>query len=62
MPSNSGFEGGCTCKAVRYRMNRAPLFVHCCHCRWCQRESGSSFALNALIESSLLVVLSGPPF
>lgn len=46
-------EGGCDCKAVRYRMATAPLFVHCCHCRWCQRESGSAFALNAMIESSI---------
>ena len=44
-------EGGCTCKAVRYRMESAPLFVHCCHCRWCQRETGASFALNAMIEA-----------
>lgn len=44
-------DGGCDCKRVRYRMETAPLFVHCCHCRWCQRESGASFALNALIEA-----------
>jgi hypothetical protein len=44
-------EGGCDCKQVRYRMATAPLFVHCCHCRWCQRESGASFALNAMIEA-----------
>ncbi len=45
-------EGGCTCGAVRYRLKRAPLFVHCCHCTWCQRESGSAFAVNLLIEAS----------
>jgi len=44
-------EGGCDCRTVRYRMQTPPLFVHCCHCRWCQRESGASFALNALIEA-----------
>ena len=43
--------GGCTCRAVRYRMETRPLFVHCCHCRWCQRETGASFALNAMIET-----------
>jgi hypothetical protein len=52
-------EGGCTCRAVRYRMLASPLIVHCCHCRWCQRESGAAFALNALIESDRLVVLCG---
>jgi len=54
-------EGGCTCRAVRYRLTRVPLIVHCCHCRWCQRETGSAFALNALIESRELALLSGQP-
>jgi hypothetical protein len=54
-------DGGCTCGAVRYRMTSGPMFVHCCHCRWCQRETGASFALNALIESSRVVLLKGQP-
>ncbi|HEV8019342.1 MAG TPA: GFA family protein [Steroidobacteraceae bacterium] len=54
-------EGGCTCRAVRYRLTRAPMIVHCCHCRWCQRETGTAFALNALIETSALLLLSGEP-
>lgn len=54
-------EGGCDCRNVRYRMTRKPLFVNCCHCRWCQRESGASFALNALIESESVELLSGEP-
>jgi hypothetical protein len=56
-----GFEGGCTCRAVRYRMTDRPLFTHCCHCRWCQRETGSAFVLNALIESDRVELLSGNP-
>ncbi len=55
------FEGGCTCRAVRYRMTSAPMFVNCCHCRWCQRETGSSFALNAIIEADRVVATSGAP-
>jgi len=54
-------EGGCTCRAVRYRMASRPLFVHCCHCRWCQRETGAAFALNAMIEADRVVLLSGEP-
>lgn len=54
-------EGGCDCRALRYRLESAPLFVHCCHCRWCQRESGASFALNAMIESERLTLLAGTP-
>ena len=55
------YDGGCTCGAVRYRMESMPLFVHCCHCRWCQRESGASFALNALIEANRVTLLQGNP-
>jgi hypothetical protein len=54
-------DGGCDCRQVRYRMETAPLFVHCCHCRWCQRESGASFALNAMIETSRVTALAGQP-
>lgn len=53
------FDGGCTCRGVRYRMTTKPLFVHCCHCRWCQRETGSAFALNALIEADRVRLLHG---
>jgi hypothetical protein len=53
------FDGGCTCCFVRYRMTTRPLFVHCCHCRWCQRETGASFALNALIEADRVQLRQG---
>jgi hypothetical protein len=52
-------DGGCTCGGVRYRMTSKPMFVHCCHCRWCQRETGASFALNALIEADRVSLLKG---
>lgn len=63
MPDNASFpaEGGCDCRAIRYRMTTPPLFVHCCHCRWCQRETGAAFALNAMIESDRVVLLKGAP-
>jgi hypothetical protein len=54
-------EGGCDCRRVRYRMESAPLFVHCCHCRWCQRETGASFALNAMIERDRVTLLGEAP-
>jgi hypothetical protein len=54
-------QGGCTCGAVRYRMTSRPMFVNCCHCRWCQRETGASFALNAIIEADRVQLLSGSP-
>ena len=54
-------EGACTCGAVRYLMTSKPMFVHCCHCRWCQRETGASFALNAVIETDRVILLKGEP-
>lgn len=54
-------EGGCDCKHIRYRMMTKPLFVHCCHCRWCQRETGSAFVLNAMIEADRVELLGGEP-
>jgi hypothetical protein len=53
------FEGGCDCRFVRYRMLGDPLIVHCCHCRWCQRETGAAFAINAMIEGDRVQLLSG---
>ena len=57
--ATSPHDGGCTCRAVRYRLSSGPLFVHCCHCRWCQRETGSAFALNAMIEADRVQLVIG---
>lgn len=54
-------EGGCTCGAVRYRLNRMPMITHCCHCTWCQRETGSAFVINTLIEMSEVDLLGEAP-
>ena len=54
-------EGGCACGSVRFRMNREPMFVHCCHCTSCQTETGSAFVINALIESDQVETLKGAP-
>ena len=60
-PAPAVATGGCTCRAVRYAMRGRPLIVHCCHCRWCQRETGAAFALNALIEADRVTLLAGEP-
>ena len=52
-------EGGCACGAARYRLASEPMFVHCCHCTDCQRQVGSAFVINALIETDRVEVLSG---
>jgi hypothetical protein len=52
-------SGMCSCGAVQYRLESPPMFVHCCHCLDCQRQTGSAFVLNALIEADRVAILSG---
>jgi hypothetical protein len=54
-------EGGCTCGHVRYRLAGKPLIVHACHCSWCQRETGTAHALNALYEADRVEHLKAEP-
>ncbi len=58
-PESESHTGHCTCNQARYRLLGRPLFVHCCHCRWCQRETGSAFVLNAMIEADRVELLAG---
>jgi len=52
-------KGGCACDKVRYEVELPALFVHCCHCTRCQRQSGAAFALNAMIEASRVRLTAG---
>jgi hypothetical protein len=61
MDEPEGLKGGCSCGGVRYRLRSPPMFVHCCHCRQCQRLTGSAFALNALIERDRVELLEAEP-
>jgi hypothetical protein len=54
-------EGGCACGGLRYRLSSEPLFVHCCHCLSCQRQTGSAFVVNLLIETARVEILAGAP-
>ena len=53
--------GRCTCGAVAYRLTDTPIITHACHCTWCQRETGSAFALNGVIETERVELTSGAP-
>ena len=59
--STDALEGGCACGALRYRLSSPPMFVNCCHCRDCQRQTGTAFVLNALIERDRVEVVRGEP-
>jgi hypothetical protein len=54
-------EGGCACGEVRYRLTAEPLVVHCCHCLNCQRQTGSAFVVNVLIEAERVELAAGEP-
>ncbi len=54
-------EGGCSCGAVRYRLTSEPLFINCCHCLNCQRQTGSTFVINLLIEADRVELLAEAP-
>ena len=58
---SESLEGRCACGAVRYRLTSAPMFVHCCHCLDCQRQTGSAFVLNAIIEADRIALVAGEP-
>ncbi len=51
-------EGGCVCKHIRYKLLTPPLITACCYCTWCQRETGSAFILNAMVEADRVVPLN----
>jgi hypothetical protein len=59
--NNAAMTGGCACGQIRYRLQCRPIIVHCCHCTNCQRETGSAFAVNAMIETDRVSVLAGAP-
>ncbi|WP_417761489.1 GFA family protein [Shewanella sp.] len=61
MPSQYPLRGQCDCGYIQYQINCEPLVVHCCHCSWCRRETGSAFAINAMIEADQVQLLSGEP-
>lgn len=54
-------EGRCACGSVHYKVHGSPMFVHCCHCSYCQRQSGAAFALNAMVEADRVEVTQGKP-
>lgn len=57
-PPFTPLTGHCICKTITYTLTAAPMITHCCHCTYCQHETGSAFALNAVIECYNFVVTS----
>jgi hypothetical protein len=61
MTMSAVLEGGCACGSVRYRLTSDPLITHCCHCLNCQRQTGSAFVINLMIETDRVELLAGEP-
>ena len=61
MRDDSPLSGRCSCGLISFRLTDTPLVVHCCHCTWCQRETGSAFVLNAMIETRRIVTTGASP-
>src|SRR3954452_5351562 len=62
MKASMSLTGCCACEGVRYALRSPPMFAHCCHCKDCQRQTGSAFVLNALIETDRIELFSGKPY
>jgi hypothetical protein len=54
-------SGQCACGAVRFTLRDQPMFVNCCHCLDCQRQTGSAFVINALIETERIELAAVAP-
>lgn len=50
MQESSVLAGGCLCGAVKYQINQAPTEFYFCHCKQCQKVTGSSFAANMIAK------------
>lgn len=61
MGAAANLEGGCACGAIRYRLTQAPMIVHACHCRDCQKQTGSAFVINLWIERQFVEATGAEP-
>lgn len=48
------FTGGCRCGAIRYECSAEPVMAGNCHCRDCQKVSGSAFSANLAVPQEVL--------
>lgn len=53
------WSGGCQCGAIRYEFSNEPIMLTACHCRECQRQSGSAFGLSLIVSESNFRIVNG---
>lgn len=56
MTSSEPISGSCLCGSVSYKLTAAPLLTAICHCTHCQKQSGSAFSINHVVQRSDLVI------
>ena len=61
MKMANSLPGQCFCGAVKYKLTAMPMFVNCCHCTDCQRQTSSAFAINMVIETKHVKLVKGRP-
>jgi len=49
-------SGGCVCGAIRFRAVGDPLRVTICHCRWCQRRTGTAFGTEVVFNAGQVAI------
>src|SRR5712664_4654680 len=54
-------QGGCLCGAVRYAASSAPVRVTYCHCKFCQRATGSAYLVEPIFQKTHFTIISGKP-
>ena len=52
-------EGGCQCGRVRYRFEGEPISLAVCHCKECQRQTGSAFGMSLTVREKDFQLLKG---
>jgi hypothetical protein len=53
-------SGSCLCGDVRYETEAAPALMGVCHCKHCQRQSGSAFSMLVAVPKGTLKLTGSP--
>jgi hypothetical protein len=61
MSQSDTITGGCMCGSVRYEVNGEPAGSRVCHCRDCQRSTGSAFSSNLVVRDDTFRITAGEP-
>lgn len=51
--------GSCLCGKVRYEIRGPPQEMYFCHCRMCQKATGTAFATNMLVRVEDFAIVAG---